>query len=387
MSHRLSHESVIPTFIPEHKGKTRRPPVMPTKLAKIIDKASSTKQIAAAWEQWLNEDQGPCPGYRIAMSQDKSALKDKKTGSNDKWRKIVAALYKEEDAPTDGRQSWETSQLLIEFNSPLVHEDYDSDSTSDDEDGDGGGEKRRNVEQQITTYVENALSLQHRGAMFFLLVHGNCLWVKRWDRSGISTESFKYTSERARLRDILWGFSRLDAGQQGFDTTAILLTSDSDEYKLMDDLKIDHDGTDISEADGTVVTKAQEQYTFHFVRKAFAESIADGVPRYCMTVPVGNEERRFLVGKATFVSTRITGRGTRGFVAWDVTGKRFTFLKDAWRRRHQTVSTEGQVLRNLMTGFMGLNTMATSFAPCSPPLPLLAPFIPLQHRSAPRSTV
>ncbi|RPD55650.1 hypothetical protein L226DRAFT_598924, partial [Lentinus tigrinus ALCF2SS1-7] len=204
------------------------------------------------------------------------------------------------------------------------------------------------VERQITTYVESALHYQHRAAMFFLLVHGNRLRVTRWDRSGISTESFKYTSERARLRDVLWDFSRLDAGQQGFDTTAILLTPDSNEYKLMDDLKVDHAGTDLSEAEGTIVTKAQEHYTFRFAREAFAQSIAKGFPRYRLTVPAGNEERRFLVGEPTVtVAPGITGRGTRGFVAWDVAGRRFTFLKDAWRHHLQKVSTEGQALRDL----------------------------------------
>ncbi|RPD55664.1 hypothetical protein L226DRAFT_617055 [Lentinus tigrinus ALCF2SS1-7] len=344
MGHHLSSDSFIPTFIPEPEGKPKRPPTMTKKLADLIDNASSEKQIAAAWEEWLNHAKGPCPGYRIGLSQDTSALKDKVTGEKDKQGlKVDAALYKEEDVPTDGRPYWETSRLLIEFKrGGGQHDPYD------DKTGDGASETRTDVRGQITTYVANAFSLQHRVAMFFLLVNGNHLRVTRWDRSGtVFTESFKYTQERIRLRNVLWNFSRLDAGKQGFDTTAILLIPGSEEYEFMDKLTRDVDGTDISEVEGTIVTKAQEHYTFRFVREAFAKSIAKGIPRYCLTVPVGNKEHHFLVGKATFTATGMTGRGTRGFIAWDVSRKRFAFLKDAWRANYQNVATEGRVLRDL----------------------------------------
>ncbi len=265
-----------------------------------------------------------------------SALKDKQK------LKIDAALYKQSEVPTDGRPHWECSHLLIEFKHGGGQND-----PYDDEAGDGASETRTDVRGQITTYVANAFSQQHRNAMFFLLVNGCKLRVTRWDRSGtVFTEAFKYTDERTRLRNVLWGFSRLDEEQQGFDTTATLLKPGDAEYALMDTLKAEQ-GTDISEVEGTIVAKKQDHCTFRFVRKAFANSLEDDAPRYCLIVPTDQGKRRFLVGKAVFVAPGMTGRGTRGFVAWDVTGQRFTFLKDAWRPHYENVSTEGKVLRDL----------------------------------------
>ncbi|KAI0696571.1 hypothetical protein C8T65DRAFT_615307 [Cerioporus squamosus] len=341
MGHHLPYNHFTPTFFPDANTAGKRPPLMPKRIINLIEKASSERQIADAWAKWLNPSKGsvtvPCPGYRIGLSQDKSALKDKEK------LKIDAALYKEEELPTDGRPHWESSHLLIEFKRGGGKND-----PFDDEDGDGASDTRTDVRGQITTYVANAFSQQHRIAMFFLLINGNQLRVTRWDRSGtVFTEAFKYTEERARLRNVLWGFSRLDDEKQGFDTTATLLKPGDPEYALMDKLKIDEKGTDISEVEGTVVKEKQDRYTFHFVRQAFVDSLKDDAPRYRLIVPTKKGERRFLVGKATFVAPGMTGRGTRGFVAWDVTGKRFTFLKDAWRPHYQDVSTEGKVLQDL----------------------------------------
>ena len=295
--------------------------------------------------KWLNPASqlavGPCPGYRLGLSQDKSASKKKK--KDETPLKIDAALYKTEELPKDGRPHWETARLLIEFKRGGGQ--YDP---FDDKKGDGASETRTDVRGQITTYVANAFSCQHRVAMFFLLVNGNQLRVTRWDRSGtVFTESFKYTQQRERLRNVLKSFSGLTDGQQGFDTTAFLLKPGDVEYELMDRLQMDSDGTDISETEGTVVEEAREHYTFGFVRKAFADSLKNGAPRYCLSVPTETEVRRFLVGKATFVAPGMTGRGTRGYVAWDVDRGRFVFLKDAWRPHYENVSTEGRVLRDL----------------------------------------
>ena len=136
---------------------------------------------------------GPCPGYRLGLSQDKSASKKKK--KDETPLKIDAALYKTEELPKDGRPHWETARLLIEFKRGGGQ--YDP---FDDKKGDGASETRTDVRGQITTYVANAFSCQHRVAMFFLLVNGNQLRVTRWDRSGtVFTESFKYTQQRERL--------------------------------------------------------------------------------------------------------------------------------------------------------------------------------------------
>ncbi|KAI0806759.1 hypothetical protein C8Q74DRAFT_1320854 [Fomes fomentarius] len=199
----------------------------------------------------------------------------------------------------------------------------------------------------MTEYVGHAFSVQHRTVLFFFLINGTRARVTRWDRSGtILTESFDYTEDRVTLRDILWGLSLLTSSARGSDDTAIPLSPTSSDYRKMTK-EAQECATDISEAEGTVV-ESQGPHTFKHVRDLFAASIADGAPRYRIYVLTSSGGMRaYLVGKPIIAAPGMSGRGTRGFVAWDKTAEHFVFLKDAWRPFYENIEMEGAVLRKL----------------------------------------
>ncbi|KAI0806739.1 hypothetical protein C8Q74DRAFT_1442726 [Fomes fomentarius] len=339
----------LPTFLPTpesaRRGKTSsKPHVMPQRIVDMILKATSERQIAEAWAAWLTPTsknaKGPCPGYRLGLSQDRW---DK--GDTNKL-KVDGALYLQEEFVDDGLPHWEAMRALLEFKKTA---DGSVDSYNDKTKGDGASETRTDVRGQITSYVAHAFSHQHRTSVLLFLVTGRKMRVTRWDRSGtIFTESFNYIEHRDRLRDILWGFSLLGRDKQGLDDTATPLDKDDVDYVKMDVLATPCD-KDISEAEGTIVDDELEPpYTFKFVRAAFRESLDGHATRYRLTVPVKDgPHRTFLVGKPVFVAPGMSGRGTRGFVAWDNTANHFVFLKDAWRPYYENVDTEGKVLRAL----------------------------------------
>ncbi|EPQ50662.1 hypothetical protein GLOTRDRAFT_82201, partial [Gloeophyllum trabeum ATCC 11539] len=57
------------------------------------------------------------------------------------------------------------------------------------------------------------------------------------------------------------------------------------------------------------------------------------------------EPRYFLVGKPHAPTTGLTGRATRGYVAWDLSDRRLVFLKDCWRVK--TLAKEGDTIEKL----------------------------------------
>ncbi|OJT03231.1 hypothetical protein TRAPUB_6195 [Trametes pubescens] len=86
---------------------------------------------------------------------------------------------------------------------------------------------------------------------------------------------------------------------------------------------------------------SEDMRVFRYVREKFRKSLADGRPRYKLTIKVGDKTRVFLVGWPVFESTLLFGRATRGYVAIDASTRRFVFLKDSWRPFYHGVEQEG----------------------------------------------
>ncbi|KZT68417.1 hypothetical protein DAEQUDRAFT_766409 [Daedalea quercina L-15889] len=69
-----------------------------------------------------------------------------------------------------------------------------------------------------------------------------------------------------------------------------------------------------------------------------------------VSTPIDFAKEQFIVGKRYFGSSSPTGRGTKGYVAYDVSRKRLVFLKDCWRSYiDETSQSEGDVLVKLRT--------------------------------------
>ena len=286
---------------------------------------------------------GPCPGYRLALSQDPWVK-----GDGDKLKVNGALHLQSQLPPNDGRAHWESQRILFEFNEDGGSRDPYDDGKQDD----GDAETCVEVRGQITPYAAHAYARQHRTAMFLFLINGQTIRATRCDQSGtVSSAAFNYIQQRDTLRRLLWGFSRLSEKKQGIDETAVLLIPDSEDYKAMTlaaDLDAEAHKNDISEVEGTIV-EGEGPWTFRFVRKIFRKSIISGCPRYQLSIPgcEGRPESHFLVGDPIFVAPGMSGRGTRGYIAYDKDNNRFVFLKDAWRPLNEHVDSEGNILRQL----------------------------------------
>ncbi|KAI0738013.1 hypothetical protein C8Q80DRAFT_1209746 [Daedaleopsis nitida] len=355
MAIHMEVQNFISTFLPNAtkpaagKSALKKPPLMSAKIAgKILTAAAAHDEaaISVIWRDWMNTKKGrdgslPCPGFKLGLSQDKWDPQDSKK------HKVDGAIYDEARLPDDGRPHWVDQEILCEFKNGKRIWDAFCDKTH----AEAESKTRTDVRGQVTDYVGYAFSKQHRTTIFLFIINGAEMRITRWDRSGtIFTNTFNYaTGEgRAILRDVLWGFSLLKSNPalRGLDTSAVPVGLEDPDYDLMTAVS-QPCPTDISEVEGTVVEGAGP-YTFRYVRQSFADSIEGDTQRHRLTVPTEDgRDRQFLVGKPLIVAPGVTGRGTRGFVAWDVKDEHFVFLKDAWRPFYEDIHTEGMTLRKL----------------------------------------
>ncbi len=202
--------------------------------------------------------------------------------------------------------------------------------------------------EQISATVELLFAVQHRIAVFTLLVIGRKFRMVRWDRAGvIVSPSIDYYECPDILYDFLWRVSVLDDSKLGFDLSDTRVLPGCLDYLRMDVAAL-RDSTDVDHEERDLVgDEAEGPVVFAYVRSAFRASLASGWPRYKLQVPYRDSTRDYLVGKPIFGSSGALGRGTRGYVAYDCKTRCFVWLKDAWRASYMVTDTEGDVLTKL----------------------------------------
>ncbi|TFK45929.1 hypothetical protein OE88DRAFT_1729424 [Heliocybe sulcata] len=209
--------------------------------------------------------------------------------------------------------------------------------------------ERRRVRAHITSYATAMFARQQRTHMFSLLFLGRSVRIIRWDHAGaIVSERVDYVDKPDFLGTFLWRFTRLDRSEQGYDTTAEMIEVGTTWHSAMLDAQ---------------QIRTEEDYKIGYFRDSCADM--DRWPWWKLSIDVPIEEdspdlatsgslssartvsRVFLVGRPHFVAKDLVGRATRGYIAWDVSGKRFVYLKDCWRVDAPGTMKEGDALRLL----------------------------------------
>ena len=219
---------------------------------------------------------------------------------------------------------------------------------------------RKAARGQMITYSELLHCIQQRTALFMLVIIGRRARFTRWDRSGtVVTKAFDYVQEWKFFCDVLWRIGQCSQTQLGFDPTATRIYEGDADYATMREAADTKENT-VDHSERVLENGTLPEGEFAYVRQMFRESLATGWPRYRVKVPIevpaGEAEpersdrtyREFLIGKPTFCSRGMVGRGTRGYVALDCATHKFRWLKDAWRADdYALVEREGDILAAL----------------------------------------
>ncbi|KAM5541445.1 hypothetical protein V8D89_004999 [Ganoderma adspersum] len=207
---------------------------------------------------------------------------------------------------------------------------------------------------QLGDYMYNLSAFQHRLFTYGFYVQWRWARLLYFDRTGaLVSEPFDWTVPESPLHDFVWKFAHMTPEQRGYDPTAqeasyaemqgvlAAANADSDELPeairpyvrkafLSNDTEGDHAGTDGLDWD------ADEAPIYKLTVTSSAPSPDDVFPDSGPNPPLATNgpttpERTFLVGRPHFVADSLIGRCTRGYIAWDISERRFCFLKDSWR--------------------------------------------------------
>ncbi|KAI0724865.1 hypothetical protein C8Q72DRAFT_856311 [Fomitopsis betulina] len=219
----------------------------------------------------------------------------------------------------------------------------------------------------MAEYVAKIFRRQHRTHLFTLFIFQGQARVIRWDRAGaIVSTVIDFEQQPSLLHEIIWRYAHMSQAQRGFDTTAVLASKEEVDamraceapdqwiaerrdsaldqpgwpaYKLMMSLNDLVDQRDLK----PITTD------FDFTPK----------PRET-TSPASPERACYIVGRRYFTTNSPTGRGTKCYIAYDISHDRLVFLKDFWRPDVTSAQPEGAVLRELRSS--GVQNVPTPLA-------------------------
>ncbi|KAJ3479063.1 hypothetical protein NLI96_g9326 [Meripilus lineatus] len=144
---------------------------------------------------------------------------------------------------------------------------------------------------------------QHRIFLFTVYIYKRTARIIRWDRAGaIVTEPFNFIEDPTFLLSFLRGVAEMTPEELGYDPTVFHATK----------------GEIIALKECTFPEGLQSLYdeAFHSQFSTIQKVIVRGAA--------------FLIGDFHYASTSPVGRGTKGYVAYDITNKKLCYLKDSW---------------------------------------------------------
>ncbi|KAI0663935.1 hypothetical protein C8Q70DRAFT_210273 [Cubamyces menziesii] len=327
----IEHTKFMELFVPAPTNEdepTERLSSLDFRPVAVTPEADMYKAMMAALNhEWL------LPNERVVATPNKA------DSTSDSRKKIDGGIYPREHAPEESQETrWGYIELSIECKTMSGAQQDTFDEDNEDPEPTAGA--RRSILGQIMTYSILVFDNQHRTHHYTLMILGDSSRIIRWDRSGVvATKKFNYVQNALMLAQFLWRFARMTPTQRGHDTTAVRVLPGSAEYKLMDEY-----------ASMTSKATSSKSSVGDHARQSFKKSLVDA-PRWKLRVDDPDKgPQYFLVGKADFKASGLAGRGTRTYVALDIshrTRRTLAYLKDAWRVAHLNIDQEGDILKVL----------------------------------------
>ena len=208
---------------------------------------------------------------------------------------------------------------------------------------------------QMADYVSKIFRRQHRTHIFSLFVFQGQARIIRWDRAGaIVSTVIDFEQNPSLLHKVIWRYAHMSQVQRGFDDTVVPATK-AELNKMRnchasDDWIAQRRNDALGQRGWPVYKIKMRQGDIIDQRplKPIASDVKLDDPDQGMR-PDASKEVSILVGKRYFATNSPTGRGTKCYIAYDLSRDRLVFLKDYWRPDVDSATPEGEVLRELRT--------------------------------------
>ncbi|KAI0657628.1 hypothetical protein C8Q70DRAFT_919291, partial [Cubamyces menziesii] len=200
---------------------------------------------------------------------------------------------------------------------------------------------REDARGQLIEYAREMCSRQHRCFGFIISVLRHHARLIRVDRTAaLVSEAFNYVKDPMPLATFVYRYTKARREARGFDPTASPATRA--EAKMFRELPAQFSDQPLLQS---VLRKAATPGWPIFKLLIRGQWSSDDQPVRSDS-PVST--RAFLVGRPLFRSHSMTGRGTRGFAAYDVVRRTIVFIKDYWRADLPDHLTEYEVYMALL---------------------------------------
>ncbi|KAG6895258.1 hypothetical protein C0993_009832, partial [Termitomyces sp. T159_Od127] len=255
---------------------------------------------------------GLIPGFKVVNTGSSS------DPNSDPHRKIKPdpTMYKESVDTSNRKTKFDKAEMNIEFKRGKSWEPFvDKSRSKEGHPFESQTNKGSHVRAQLTDYMAEVFSRQHRIFGFSLFICDDMARFIRWDRAGVIVSAqFNYHENSEPLVEFFWRFSHLTDQQRGHDPN-VRLAKESE------------------------IELAKEKLSKWKPEK-------EKQPFFVFTVPGEDKKpREFIAWNSMAAPYTVTGRCTRAYPVYEKATDKCYFLKDLWRAHD--LSPEADILRKL----------------------------------------
>ncbi|RPD54528.1 hypothetical protein L226DRAFT_471918, partial [Lentinus tigrinus ALCF2SS1-7] len=187
---------------------------------------------------------------------------------------------------------------------------------------------------QLVDYANEVFNRQHRVSFFMITVLNDYARLVCFERQGAEfTPEFNYIEEPDVIGKFLYRLSRLDRAGRGYDGT--VKAASPGEQRLFRTL---HEQFPQSRSAVAAGLRDAATIGWRVYKVAVDAPFSTDGTAVRRNSPLARHE--LLIGKPASVKGSLVGRGTRGFVAYDLTSQQVVFLKDSWRPDSEDIRSE-----------------------------------------------
>lgn len=194
---------------------------------------------------------------------------------------------------------------------------------------------------QLSLYATKTFTHQHRTHLFQLLICGKLARFLMWDHSGaIVSDVFDYVAKPDLLAAFVWRYNHMTPEARGYDPNAQLASS--------------AECATFQEKTKELLANLDKSCPRHPQYASFLPGATadEGWPVYKFTVKdtvdsATGKQTEVLLRRPIFWAHGAVGRGTRGYIVYDLTDCELRFLKITWRVVHERLIAERTILGNL----------------------------------------
>lgn len=200
---------------------------------------------------------------------------------------------------------------------------------------------------QMARYATEMQLRQHRTFVFTIFISRDLAWLMRWDRAGaVVSTPINYIHDPAPLLNFLYRLACLPRAAQGYDTSVSLASEQqvASFEKYLAALPADAKWL---KRYGCHALSDKKFYPVHAVRCPDVEWMNSLDEKHRAFPGVSTRSHTYLIGRYHNGTRSPTGRGGKGFIAYDIDRRRLVFLKDYWCADASGVHPELEVYRIL----------------------------------------